>query len=57
MLHIVINGLPFDQPVGFAPPIETVAALVNLWFLNAHLEISTLGKHGYQWQMLSHSHD
>lgn len=44
MLHIVKNGLQFDQPVGFTPPIEAVEAPVNMWFLKHTLGNITIGQ-------------
>jgi hypothetical protein len=43
MLHVVKNGLPFDQPDGFAPPIEAVKAPVNMWFLKCTLGNINIG--------------
>jgi len=44
MLHTVKNGLPLDQPVGFAPPIKTVEAPVNMWFLKCTLGNIKIGQ-------------
>jgi hypothetical protein len=43
MLQIVTKTLSFHQPVGFAPPIEAVAAPVNLYFLKYTLGNMNIG--------------